>query len=432
MHVRRAVAFAIDRERWARARNCGIRPAGQMLPPEHRGLRPEAAAPAALRPCAARTTEMRAGRPSRRAARAGHPVDRATARPRASTASWRRPTWRKIGIELRLKPVSFPVYLEETGKPRTAQMVGGRLGRWTSPIPRTSSASSAAARKRRARLVNRSFYSDPELDALLERAIVERDPAKRAAMYREANDFVADAGALGVLLQHAGAAGLAALREGLSPASRVLDRRSTRCGSTCRASASRSWRSATPAQLALARLLPPLGAADDAAVPGAPAGLGAARAVAGDERACSCWCTWSATLRARRWARRRAPSSSRRFATSTASIGRFASATATTWASWPRSTSGTPTRTSEPVLELIARAPAAHAAARRDGARARAGASGSASASLAALYAQHLVRHGRDGAQLPRHQHAHLRDGALVPRATSRFGSAGSRSAATA
>src|SRR5690606_31614703 len=38
----------------------------------------------------------------------------------------------------------------------------------------------------------RSFYSHPKLDALLERAIVERDPKKRAAMYHEANDFVAE------------------------------------------------------------------------------------------------------------------------------------------------------------------------------------------------------------------------------------------------
>ncbi|MEY4509035.1 MAG: hypothetical protein RLZZ450_1157, partial [Pseudomonadota bacterium] len=37
VHVRRAVAFAIDRERWARARNGGIRPAGQLLPPKVMG-----------------------------------------------------------------------------------------------------------------------------------------------------------------------------------------------------------------------------------------------------------------------------------------------------------------------------------------------------------------------------------------------------------
>lgn len=38
---------------------------------------------------------------------------------------------------------------------------------------------------------NRAFYTNPWLDRLLDEALIERDPQKRVAMYREANDFVA-------------------------------------------------------------------------------------------------------------------------------------------------------------------------------------------------------------------------------------------------
>jgi peptide/nickel transport system substrate-binding protein len=98
----------------------------------------------------------------------------------------------KIGIEVLLKQVSFPVYLEETGKPKTAQMVAGG---WVMDFPDPSNLFnlvSSAARSQHDSM-NRSFFSDPKLDALLDRAIVERDQVRRAAMYREANDIVADA-----------------------------------------------------------------------------------------------------------------------------------------------------------------------------------------------------------------------------------------------
>jgi ABC-type transport system substrate-binding protein len=40
---------------------------------------------------------------------------------------------------------------------------------------------------------NRSFYSNPELDALLDRARTERDRDRRAEMYREASTIVTEA-----------------------------------------------------------------------------------------------------------------------------------------------------------------------------------------------------------------------------------------------
>jgi ABC-type transport system substrate-binding protein len=190
VHVRRAVAFAIDRERWARARNGAIRPAGQLLPPKVMGH--DAALPHLQHFDLARAKEemVAAGHPGG----LDEPVTLWTSDGSAARmyGALLQADLMKIGIEVQLKQVSFPVYLEETGKPRTAQMVAGG---WVMDFPDPSnlfSLVSSAARSEHDSM-NRSFYSDPKLDALLDRAIVERDPQLRAAMYREANDFVANA-----------------------------------------------------------------------------------------------------------------------------------------------------------------------------------------------------------------------------------------------
>jgi peptide/nickel transport system substrate-binding protein len=83
------------------------------------------------------------------------------------------------------------VYLEETGKPLTAQMIS--VG-WSLDFPDPSNilhlVSKGAIAERDS--MNRAFFSDPKLEALLARAIVERDQDKRRALYREANDLVSE------------------------------------------------------------------------------------------------------------------------------------------------------------------------------------------------------------------------------------------------
>lgn len=188
LHIRRAIAFAIDRERWARARNFDIRAAGQILPPGIMGHDPRLPNLQRFDLAKARE-EMRL---------AGHPdgleepitmwmSDSPTGRVYGELA---QSDLAKIGIDLRLKPVSFPVYLEETGKPKTAQIAAGG---WSMDFPDPSNFLSLVSSKTKAERdsSNRSFFSHPKLDALLDKAIVERDPVKRAAMYHEANDFVA-------------------------------------------------------------------------------------------------------------------------------------------------------------------------------------------------------------------------------------------------
>jgi ABC-type transport system substrate-binding protein len=190
VHVRRAVAFAIDRERWAKTRNHMIRPTGQILPPNIAGYDPNLPHRQRFDLARARAEMRLAGFPNG----LSEPVtlwtsDGTTGRAYGELA---QADLGRIGIELQLKQVSFPVYLEETGKPRTAQLVAGG---WSMDFPDASNFLNLVSSKTKAEQdsSNRSFFSDPKLDALLDRALIEPDPERRVAMYREANDFVADA-----------------------------------------------------------------------------------------------------------------------------------------------------------------------------------------------------------------------------------------------
>jgi len=187
-HVRRAVAFAIDRERWAKARNYGLRPTGQLLPPAVAGY--DEKLPNAQHFDLARAKEeLRLG---------GFPnglkdpvllwgTDSATMR---TYGELLQSDLGKIGIQVQFKFVNFPVYLEETGKPKNAQIL---YGGWVMDYPDASNFLSlmTSATKAPQDAANRAFYSDPWLDKFLDEALIERDPVKRVAMYRQANDFVA-------------------------------------------------------------------------------------------------------------------------------------------------------------------------------------------------------------------------------------------------
>ncbi|HEX5658544.1 MAG TPA: ABC transporter substrate-binding protein [Polyangiales bacterium] len=189
VHVRRAVAFAIDRERWSRARNGFIRPTGQIVPPKVAGY--DAALP--------HVQHFDLGKARAEMKLAGFanglptPVamwinDGAAARAYFELA---QADLAKIGIQLEAKVVSFPVYLEETGKPRTAQMAS--VG-WSLDFPDASNILHLVSKGAIADSdsMNRSFFQDARIEELLARGIVERDKDKRRALYREANDRVAE------------------------------------------------------------------------------------------------------------------------------------------------------------------------------------------------------------------------------------------------
>jgi peptide/nickel transport system substrate-binding protein len=203
-HVRRAVAYAVDRERWNRARANRLLLHGQPIPRSIPGHDPEL-----------RGHHHDLERARQEMALAGHPV-RCTQRDDGREQCvaegleeeidlWigEGPTGQaygalaqqdlaRIGLRVRLRPVSFPVYLEETGRPRTVPLL---FGGWSMDFPDPASFLEPLFHSRSIHerdSENRSYYRNPELDALLERARVERDPERRMAMYREASRILVE------------------------------------------------------------------------------------------------------------------------------------------------------------------------------------------------------------------------------------------------
>jgi ABC-type transport system substrate-binding protein len=188
VHVRRAVAFAIDRERWARARNGSLAPTGQMVPPSLPGYDKDLPNVQRFDPAKAREELALAGFP--RGLPGTVPMwvsDQPKSRIYGALA---QSDLDNVGIHVELKAVSFPVYLASTTRRGVVPLFAGG---WVMDYPdaanflnllhsRGISDESSA---------NKAFYANPALDRLLDRALVERDAARRVALYREANDLVA-------------------------------------------------------------------------------------------------------------------------------------------------------------------------------------------------------------------------------------------------
>jgi ABC-type dipeptide/oligopeptide/nickel transport system permease subunit/ABC-type transport system substrate-binding protein len=200
VHVRRAVAFAIDGEHWRRARGNRLRLVGQPLPANMPGYVPGLAGEHHLDLERARE-EMRL---------AGHPVEREGERWIARGLEAPIEVWvgagetgqaygeliqhdlAQIGLDIRIRQVAFPVYLAETARRRTVPLF---LTGWSADFPDPSNFFDTLFHSRSISETgsqNRAFYQRPELDALLDRARVEPDRTQRMAMYAEASRMIVD------------------------------------------------------------------------------------------------------------------------------------------------------------------------------------------------------------------------------------------------
>jgi peptide/nickel transport system substrate-binding protein len=203
VHVRLAVAHAVDANAWNRQRSGRLMPTGQPLPPGFLGYDPNLPG--------AHHHDLERAR--REMALAGHRVERRGERWVAAGLEnevfefWvgEGETGRqygemlqsdlaKIGLTVRIKQVAFPVYLEETGKPNRVRLF---LVGWNMDFPDPSNFldilfSSASIAEQNSN--NRVFYSNREVDAILTAAKIEPDRGRRGQMYREAQRLiVADA-----------------------------------------------------------------------------------------------------------------------------------------------------------------------------------------------------------------------------------------------
>jgi peptide/nickel transport system substrate-binding protein len=96
-----------------------------------------------------------------------------------------------IGLRARLHPVSFPLLLEQSSRERTAPLI---FWGYSMDFPDTAGLIEPLFHSRGATATdatNRTFYRNPRVDRLFDEARVERDPARRTALYRELNAIVA-------------------------------------------------------------------------------------------------------------------------------------------------------------------------------------------------------------------------------------------------
>jgi peptide/nickel transport system substrate-binding protein len=188
VHVRRAVAFALDRDAMKQMLQGRAMPAGQALPSLSPGFDPALPSLQRLDLERAREEMRLAGYPDGLPEPVTIMIGEGPGSLRLAQL-WQQDLAR-IGIEVQLRQVSFATYLEQTGKPRTVQAF---TSAWHMDFPDPSNILDVLFNSRAIRpenSENRSFYRNPELDALLDRARVEVDPDARLALYRRANEIV--------------------------------------------------------------------------------------------------------------------------------------------------------------------------------------------------------------------------------------------------
>lgn len=199
VHVRRAASFAVDSARWRRARANRMFLTGQPIPAGIAGY--DENLPGAHHYDLERAREEMA--------LAGHPVTRegdtwvAEGVPEVEMWVGEGDTGRmygeltqqdlaQIGIRVTLRQVAFPIYLQETGRRRTVALF---LSGWSADFPDASNFLDILFHSRSIHdeaSENRTFYSNPELDALLDRARIEPDRTTRVGMYRDASRIIVD------------------------------------------------------------------------------------------------------------------------------------------------------------------------------------------------------------------------------------------------
>jgi ABC-type transport system substrate-binding protein len=216
VHVRRAVAYSIDFEAWNRARAGRLNPLGQPLPQGVLG-----------HDDSLEGHHFDLDRARNEMALAGHPVrcqtdDEGDEHCVAEGLEDEIEIWvgegpagqvyglllsndlARIGLRVRLRPASFPLYLSETGKRHTVQAL---FGGWLMDYPDPAAMLEPLFHSRSATETNssnRTFYRNAELDALLDRGRSELDQGARAALYRQASGILIEEAPWAFVLNNTG------------------------------------------------------------------------------------------------------------------------------------------------------------------------------------------------------------------------------------
>jgi ABC-type transport system substrate-binding protein len=190
VHVRRALSFAIDREAIARSRNNRVIPLGGLYPPGLPGYDPNLPGAHRYDPERARRELREGGYPD------GLPGEHELWLTEGDAAvmygQLLQADLARVGIRIRLRFASFPVFLETTQRRGAVAL---SFSGWNMDFPDPSNFIETLFHSRNAtdeHAQNQSFYRNPTLDALLDRARVEPDRRRRIAMYQQAERILVD------------------------------------------------------------------------------------------------------------------------------------------------------------------------------------------------------------------------------------------------
>ena len=190
LRVRRALSIAIDREALAsRVMEGTARPAGQWLPPGTFSHNPEVGPPP-FDPEGARRLLAEAGFPSGFRLSLHTPNDRYPNDSRTCQAVAQM--WTRVGVRTEVVALPWAAFPARAARQEFAMHLIGWGSSAADSFGALMNVVGSFDRERRLGAVNHHRYSNPAMDALVERALVTTDDAAREAMLRDAVRMAAE------------------------------------------------------------------------------------------------------------------------------------------------------------------------------------------------------------------------------------------------
>ena len=182
--VRQALNYALDKDHTVKLLNGGAVPSHGILPPGMFG-RDDTLPPYPHDPAKARALLAAAGYPH------GFDVDYVTIGDEEgeTTAASIQADFAEVGVRVHITPMSLTAYETAIASPDGPPF---SMGTWLADYPDPSNFLDPRFHSRFIGSSNDSYYSNPELDALLDAAHVETDPTRRTALYHRAERILYD------------------------------------------------------------------------------------------------------------------------------------------------------------------------------------------------------------------------------------------------
>jgi len=182
--VRQALNYALDKQHTVKLLNGAAVASHGVLPPGMFG-RDDTLKPYPHDPAKARALLAEAGYPH------GFEIDYVTISDEEgeTTAASIQADLAEVGVRVHITPMSLSAYVSAVSRPDGPAF---SIASWVADYPDPSNFLDPRFHSRAIGSTNDSYYANPELDAVLDAAHAEADPARRAAMYHRAERILYD------------------------------------------------------------------------------------------------------------------------------------------------------------------------------------------------------------------------------------------------